>query len=115
MAAGLHRAVLEQIEKAPRDGEAVRARVVLRGEVPQRQIELWCEHEHGQAGFEPEAPVDQADAYRHRDERDSERRGELEHRPREERDAERRHGRPAVLVAHLLEAIRLGGAAVERT
>ena len=95
------RRLLEQIEEALGDGEAVGARVVLGGEVPQRQVELGREHEHRQPGLEAEPAVDQADADRHRDERDPERRRELEHGPGEERDAERAHRRPAVLVADL--------------
>ena len=45
----------------------------------------------------PMRAVDEAHADGHGDERDAERRRELEHRPGEERDAQRPHRRPAVL------------------
>ena len=48
---------------------------------------------------EPEAAVDQPHADRHRDERDAERRRQLEHRPRQEADAQRPHRRAAVALA----------------
>ncbi len=51
------------------------------------------------AGLEADAAVDEPDADRDRDERDPERRRQLEHGAREERDPERAHRRAAVLVA----------------
>ena len=85
----------------------------LRREVAQRQVELGREHEHRQPGLEADAALDEAHADGHGDERDAERRRELEHRPREERDAERAHRRAAVLVAHRRDLLRLRLAAVE--
>ena len=51
---------------------------------------------------------------RHRDERDAEGGGQLEHRPREEREAQRPHRRAAVALADLGDAGRLRAAAIER-
>ena len=76
---GARRPVLEQVEEAARDGEPVGARVVLRREVPERQVELGREHEHRQARLEAEPALDEPDADDHGDERDAEGRGELEH------------------------------------
>ncbi len=90
-----------QIEQPLRDGRAVGARVELRREVPQRQVQLGREHEHGQRRLEADAARREPHADDDGDERDPERRGELEHRAGEERDPQRAHRRPAVLVAHL--------------
>ena len=87
--------------------------MVLGGEVAQRQVELGCEHEHREPGLEAEPASDQADSDGHRDERDPERRCELQHRPGEKRDAERAHRRAAVLVADLRDPLRLHPGAVE--
>ena len=95
------------------DGGSVRARVESRREVAQRQVELGRQHEHRQRGLERDPAVDEPHADRHGDERDAERRGELEHRAREEREAQRAHRRPPVLVAHLLDPRGLRLAPVE--
>ena len=81
MPGGARRPLLEQVEEAARDGEAVGARVVLRREVPERQVQLGREHEHRQARLEPEPALDQPDADDHGDEGDAEGRGQLEHGP----------------------------------
>ena len=107
------RRLLDQAEQPLGDGEPVGARVVPGGEIPQRQVELRREHEHRQRGLEPDVAVDEAHAHRDRDERDAERRGELEHRPGEERDPERPHRGPPVVVAHLLDPLGLRLASVE--
>ena len=109
------RSRLDQLEQAPGDRETVRARVILRGKVPERCVQLRSEHEHRQRRLERNRAVDEADADGDRDERDAERRRELEHGARQERHPQRRHRRPAVLVADLLEPLRLRLAAVERT
>ena len=111
---GARRPLLEQVEEAARDGEAVGARVVLRREVPERQVELGREHEHRQARLEPEPALDQPDADDHGDEGDAEGRGQLEHGPREERDAERPHRRAAVAVTDLGDPLGLRLCPVER-
>jgi hypothetical protein len=69
-------------------------------EVPQRQVELGGEHEHGQTSLEADSALDQADADGDGHERDPDGRGELEHGAREERDPKRAHRRAAVLLAH---------------
>ena len=61
--------------------------MVLRGQIPERQVELGREHEHGEAGLEAEPALGEADADRDRHERDPERGRELEHGP--ERNATR--------------------------
>ena len=58
-------------------------------------------------------PVDEAHADGHGDERDSERRRELQHRSGEKRDPEGSHRRSAVGVAHLRDLLGLRRAAVE--
>ena len=47
---------VEQLEHPLGDREPVRAGVELRAELPQRQVELGREHEHGQRGLEGRAP-----------------------------------------------------------
>ena len=47
---------VDEVEQPLRDREPVGARVELRGEVPQRQVELGREHEHGQAASKPMPP-----------------------------------------------------------
>ena len=104
---------VDEIEQPLRHRETVGARVELRGEVPEREVELGREHEHGQAGLEADAALDEAHADGDGHERDPERCRELEHRAREERDAQRRHRRAAVLLAHRTDLLRLRLAAVE--
>ena len=89
--------VIDEVEQPLRHGEAVGARVELGREVPQREVELGREHEHGQAGLEADPAVDEAHADRDGHERDPERGRELEHRAREERDPQRRHRAAPVL------------------
>ena len=112
---GGRRRLLEQLEEALRDREPVGARVELGREVPQRQVELRRKHEDGEARLEAETPFDEANADGHRDERDPERRRELQHGPREKRDAERAHRRAAVLVADPCNPLRLRLGPVEGT
>ena len=66
------------------------------------------------AGSNAEAPVREAHADHDGHERDPERRRELEHRSGQERDAQGAHRRPAVVLAHLRDAGRLGLPAIER-
>ena len=103
-----------EVEQPLADRQAVRARVVLRRQISERQVQLGREHEHGQAGLEAEPALGEADADRHGHERDPERGRELEHGPGEKRDPERAHRRAAVLVADLLDPLGLRAAAVER-
>ena len=110
----LGRVGLGQVEHPLRDRRAVGARVELRGEVPQRQVELGREDEHGQRGLEAEVALGEADPDHDRNERDPERRRELQHGSREEGGAERPHRRAAVGVADLDDPLRLGAPAVER-
>ena len=72
---------VEQREHPLGDRQAVGARVVLGAQPAQRQVQLGREHEHRQPGLQAEAAADQAHADRHRDERDAERGGQLEHGP----------------------------------
>ena len=92
----------------------VGARVELRAHVAQRQVQLGREHEHRERRLEADAAVDEPHADRDRDERDAERRRQLEHRAGEERDAQRAHRRAAVLVGDARDLGRLRLAAVER-
>ncbi len=86
---------VEQREHPLGHREPVRARVVLGAEAAERQVQLGREHEHGQAGLEREAAVDEPHAGRHRDQRDPERRRQLEHRAGQEADPQRLHRRRA--------------------
>ena len=74
--------VVEQLQDALGDREAVGARVELRAELAQRQVELGREHQHRQPRLQAEPAVVQAHADGDRDEGDAERRRELEHRRR---------------------------------
>ena len=105
--------LLDQPEQPVGDRDAVGARVEPGCEVAQRQVELGRQHEHRQRGLEGDPAVDEPHADRDGDERDAERRGELEHRAGEEREAERAHRRAAVLVADLLDPRGLRLASVE--
>ena len=107
------RRLLGEVEHSLRDGRAVGARVELRGEVPQRQVELRCEHEHGQRRLEADAALGEPNAHDDGDERDSQRRGQLEDGAGQERDPERSHRRAPVLLAHLDDALGLRAPAVE--
>ena len=75
----------------------------LGAELAQRLVQLGREHEHGETGLEPDAAVDETHADGDRDERDAERRRQLEHRARQEAHPQRRHRRLPVAVAHLLD------------
>ena len=86
----------------------------LRADVAQRHVQLGREHEHRQRRLEADVPVDEPHADRDRNERDPERRGQLEHRARQERDAERAHRRAPVLVGDSRDLGCLRLAAVER-
>ena len=103
---------LGQLEQALTDGEAVCARVVLRRDRAQREIQLGSEQQDRQAGLESDVPVDEPNADRHGDECDAERGSQLEYRPREERDPERLHRRPPIVVAGRGERLGLRAAAV---
>ena len=70
---------IDEREQPVGDGEAVGARVELGGEVAERQVELRREHEHGEAGLEADASLDEAHPDRDGDEGDPERRRELEY------------------------------------
>ena len=102
-----------EVEQPLRDGGAVGARVELRSEVAERQVELRCEDENGERGLEADASLGQPHADDDGDERDPQRRRQLEDRAGEERDAERSHRRPAVLLAHLGDPRSLRVRAVE--
>ena len=84
---------VEQREHSLGDRQPVGARVVLGAEPAERQIQLGREHEHGEAGLQPETAGDEPQARRDRDQGNPERRGELENRPREEAHAQRIHRR----------------------
>ena len=88
--------------------------MVLRREVAQGQVQLRCQDENGQRGLEPDAAVGEAHADGDGDERDPERRGQLEHGPREERHAQGPHRRAAVLLARLRDRRNLSVPAIER-
>ena len=90
---------VEQREHPLGHGQPVRAGVVLRAQPAERQVQLGREDDHGQPGLEPEAAVHEPHARRHRDERDPQRGGQLEHRPRQEADAQRLHRRRPVALA----------------
>ncbi len=79
---------LRELEQALGHREPVRTRVVLRPEIAKGQIKLRREHENRESGLEPDPAVGEAHADGDGDERDPERRRELEDGPREERDAE---------------------------
>ena len=86
----------------------------LRRELAHGEVELRRQDEHRQRSLEAEAAVDEPYARRDGDERDAQRRGQLEHRPREERDAQRADRRPPVALADPVEDVGLRPAAVER-
>ena len=105
--------LVEQREHSLRDREAACACVKLGCEVPERQVELWCEHENRQACLKPEISVGEPDADRHRNESDPQRGRELQDRAGEKPDAQRRHRRPAVTLARCRDRSRLRLTAVE--
>ena len=105
---------VQQREDPLRHRGPVRARVVLGPEPPDRQVQLRREHEHGQPGLEADPAVHEPHADGHGDERDAERRSQLEHRPGEEARAKRLHRRAPVALAHVRDRGRLLAAAVER-
>ena len=114
-AAGRHRRRgVEQVEQPRRDRHAVGARVELRAQPPQRQIQLGREDQNGQCRLEREAAAREPHADGHRDERDAERGRQLEHRAGQEGDPQRAHRRPPVPLADLRDRRRLRLAAVER-
>ena len=78
---------IEKPEDAIGDGEPVGARVILRAQLPKRQVELRGEDEDGQPRLQPDSPVDEPDSDGDRDQRHPERRGQLEHGARQEADA----------------------------
>ena len=104
---------LRQVEQSLCDGGAVGARMPLGREVPDRQIELGSEHEHGQGRLEADVPFREPNAHDDGDERDPERRRELQDGAGQEREPQGPHRRRAVLVAHARDALRLNGSAVE--
>ena len=85
---------VDEPQKPLADGEAVRARMELGGEVAEREVELRGKDEDRQPCFEADAALDEANADGHSDERDPERRRELEHRSGQKRDPEGSHRRP---------------------
>ncbi len=92
----------------------VGARVELRREIAEREVELGREHQDRQCRLEADPALDQPDPDYDCDEGDPERRGELEHRPGQERDAKRAHGRAPVLAADFTDPLGLRAATVER-
>ena len=98
--------LVEQLHHPLRDRDPVGARVELRRELPHGEVELRREDEHRQRSLEAEAAVDEPHAGRDGDERDAQRRGQLEHRAREERDAQRADRRPSVALADPVERRR---------
>ena len=95
---------VREVEEPLRDSRAVRARVELRGEVAERQVELRREDEDGERRLEADPALGEPHPDHDGDERDAQGRRELEDRSREERRAKRLHGRPAVLLADLGDA-----------
>ncbi len=89
---------VEQVEDALGGREPVRARVELRGQRPERRVQLGRQQQNGQRRAQAHVAADQAHAERHGDERRGERRHQLERGSRQERHAQdlhRRHfGRP---------------------
>ena len=71
----------------------------LGGDIPSGCVQFGGEYEHGQTGPESEVAVDEADADCDRDERDADRRRQLEHRAGEEGDSKRPHRRRPVALA----------------
>ena len=67
----------EQRQDALGDRKPVGARMELRPELSEGQVQLGREHQHRQPGLEPEAAVVEADADRHRDQRHPDRGREL--------------------------------------
>ena len=108
------RRLFDEVEQAVGSRARVGARMELRGQVPQRQVELGREHENGERRLEADPPVDEADSDGDCDERDAERGSELEHGSGEEGHSERAHRGPAVLLADLRDALGLDAAPVER-
>ena len=105
---------LEELEQPFGNRDSVGARVVLGGEVAERQVELGGEDEDGHSRLEPDVAVDELDADRHGDERDSEGRGELEDGARKERNPQRLHRRVSIALARLGDRGSLRTTAVVR-
>ena len=70
---------VEKREDPVRDRRSVGARVVLRSESTEREIELRRKHEYREPGLERKTSVVESDTDRDRDKRDAERCRELEH------------------------------------
>ena len=86
----------------------------LRRELPQREIELGGEHEHGQAGLQAEPAVYEPHADGNRNQGDAQGRGELEHRAREKGDPQGPHRRLPVMLTDPREHGGVLRPAVER-
>ena len=68
LARGAHcRGGLDEVEEPLGHGHAVSARMELRPELPDRQVQLGREHEHRQGGLQADSASGQADAHRHGD------------------------------------------------
>ena len=106
--------LLDERQQPVRHGEPVGARVVLRAQGAQRQVDLGGEDQHGQSRLQGEVPADQAQADRDRDERHAEGRGEVEDSAGQERHPQRPERGAPVLVAALRDGLGLAGRAVER-
>ncbi len=105
---------LQQAQHAVGNGQAVGARVELRAELAQRCVELRRENQDRQPGLETEPTAVETNADGDRDERDAQRRRQLQHRSGEEADPQRAHRGPPVLLAHLDDRLGLSPTAVER-
>jgi hypothetical protein len=75
----------------------------LRAELPERKVELRGEDEHGQCRLQSDAAADEPHPDGDCDERDAERRRQLEHRSGEEADPQSGDRRPPIAVADLGE------------
>ena len=102
-----------ELEQTLRDGEPVRARVVLGSEVTKWQVQLGREDENGQGRLEPDSTVGQPHPHGHRHERDAERRSYLQHGAREECDPKCFHRGAAVALARTGDQGGLRSPAIE--
>ena len=104
-----------RVQQPPGHRHPVRPCVELGRQVAQRQVQLGRQQQHRQRRLESDVTVHQPHSHGDRDQRHSQRGRQIEHRAGQKGKAQRLHGRLAVALADLVDALRLGLAAVEGT
>ncbi len=92
MTGGGNRGRVDHVESRGGRGQPGHGRVVLRPDLPQRQVDLRGEQQGEQPGTQVERTRHQSQPHRHRDQRHRQRRQQLQHERRQERPPQRRHG-----------------------